>query len=86
MLRENLAQHMLFGHVAIGHLIADPLGTDAAGVVLHLPVQNVQFDSGNPGTGHFFRGVGNEAAILSAVAFSGHLYPRGAGGRLPPRR
>ena len=40
MLRENLAQHMLFGHVAIGRLIADPLGTDAAGVVFHLPAQD----------------------------------------------
>ena len=40
----------------------------------------IQLDRGNPSTGHFSRGVGNEAAILSAVAFSGHLYPQGAGG------
>ena len=46
MLRENLARHMLFGHVAIGHLIADPLGTDAAGVVLHLLGRNVQLGGG----------------------------------------
>lgn len=40
MLRENLAQHMLFWHVAIGCLIADSLGTNGAGVVFYLPAQD----------------------------------------------
>ena len=66
--------------VSVGLFVADPLGALAAGIVFHGPVQDIQFDRGNPSTGHFSRGVGNEAAILSAVAFSGHLYPQGAGG------
>ena len=33
--------------VAVGLVIAGALGTDAAGVVLHLPVQNVQLNSSN---------------------------------------
>ena len=64
MLRENLAQHMLFGHVAIGRLIADLLGTDAAGVVLHLPVQDIQLDGSNTGAAHVAIGIDTAAASL----------------------
>ena len=71
---------MLFGHVAIGHLIADPLGTDAAGVVLHHPVQDIQLDGSNTCAAHVAVGIGNEAAILRPIACRRHLHPQGVGG------
>lgn len=72
--------------VAVGLVIAGALGTDAAGVVLHLPVPRIQLHCGDPGTAHVAVGIGDEAAILRSIACRCHLHPEGAGGRLPPRR
>ena len=66
--------------VAVGLFVADPLGTDAAGVVLHLPVPHIQLHSGNSGAAHVAIGVGDEAAVLRSVAFCRHLHPQGVGG------
>ena len=71
---------MLLGYVAVGLFVADPLGTDAAGIVLHLPVQNVQLHSGYPGAAHVAVGISDEAAVLRSVAFCRHLHPQGVGG------
>ena len=45
--------------VAVGLFLADPLGTDAAGVVLHFPVQDIQLNGGNPGAAHIAIGIGD---------------------------
>ena len=45
--------------VVVGFFFADPLGTDAAGVVLHLPVQDIQLDGCNTGAAHIAIGIGD---------------------------
>ena len=68
------------GCSTLGLFLADPLGTDAAGVVLHLPVQDIQLNGGNPGAAHVAVGIGNEAAIFRSIACCRHLHPQGVGG------
>lgn len=47
------------GCSTLGLFPADPLGTDAAGVVLHLPVQDIQLDGCNTGAAHIAIGIGD---------------------------
>lgn len=47
---------------------------------LHGPVTNIQLDRCAAGTAHVAIGVGDEAAVLGTVAFSGHLHTEGVGG------
>lgn len=47
------------GCSTLGLFPANPLGTDAAGVVLHLPVQDIQLDGCNTGAAHIAIGIGD---------------------------
>ena len=66
--------------VVVGLLGAGTLGTQAAGLVLHGPVTNIQLDRCAAGTAHIAIGVGDEAAVLGTIAFGGHLHTEGIGG------
>lgn len=66
--------------VAVGIVFADPLGTDAAGVVRHLPVQDIQLDGSNTCAAHVTVGIGNEAAVFRPIACCRQFHPQGAGG------
>ena len=66
--------------VVVGLLGTGTLGTQAAGLVLHGPVTNIQLDRCAAGTAHIAIGVGDEAAVLGTIAFGGHLHTEGIGG------
>ena len=66
--------------VVVGLLGAGTLGTQAASLILHGPVTDIQSDRCGPGGAHVAVGIGNEAAVLGAVALRSHLYPDGIGG------
>ena len=67
-------------NVVVGLLGTGTLGTQAASLVLHGPVTNIQLDRCAAGTAHIAIGIGDEAAVLGTVAFGGHLHTEGIGG------
>ena len=66
--------------VVVGLLGAGTLGTQAASLILHRPVTDIQSDRCGSGGAHVAVGIGNEAAVLGTVALRGHLYADGIGG------
>ncbi len=65
--------------VVVGLLGAGTLGTQAASLILHRPVTDIQSDRCGPCRAHVAVGIGNEAAVLGTVALRGHLYADGRG-------
>ena len=66
--------------VVVGLLGAGTLGTQAASLILHGPVTDIQSDRCGPCRAHVAVGIGNEAAVLGTVALRSHLYADGIGG------